>query len=658
MTVFAFSRRTTAACAFLVVGSAVIWGGRAAQAQQNLPPPAPTASQPPTPMPPQTPVPQPMPVGALPQPIAVPPPPKVAPYLPFATLPALTLDETNNGVGLAQQMTRTRNLQGRVLWIDATANLDKVNTAPKIAALVAKIKSVGFNTIVFEIKPIIGYTLYPSRYAPKMTEWVRPYGTKTLPLAFDPLKEMVAECKAQGVGIIVSMNVFAEGHREFPGKGPGWEHPEWQTVLYEAQTRVRRDAVGTPSYPLMDKPNVQAGRSPDDLLLFTDLAKIRAEPNAVIAIVDGKGNVLAHVAGASLAALSVKLPDNGAALVGYSPQAAQFLRQNAPPGTRLDLDTAPVYVPISQRTDRQIPLMTNPNNPDVRNRMLDMCREVATNYPVDGFIFDDRLRFASLNADFSPLSRTAFETYANAGKPLKWPDDVFHYEIDFPSLEKREVPGPFYDAWLTFRALSLRNWLADAVRTIKTLRPQATVSTYVGSWYPDYPDVGANWGADDLSAGFRFLNDSYRKTGWAGLTDFVTTGCYYPTASISEAATKGLNIGESVEAAGQFSNRAVHDQTFVYAGIALDKFKNKPDDLKRVLQAAAATTQGVMCFDLSHDIEPLWPVFAEAFQKPAVAPHQVPGLVGELRAQSAARKAAGTPEPPVILYRGASGTGF
>ena len=570
----------------------------------------------------------------------------------------MPLDEINDGVGIAQQMTRSRNVQGRLLWIDATANLDKVNTAPKITALVAKIKSVGFNTIVFDIKPIIGYTLYPSRYAPKLTEWVKPGVSRTLPLAFDPLAEMVSQCKAQNIGLLVSMNVFSEGHRDYPGKGPGYDHPEWQTVLYDARLSVRRDATGTPSYPVMDKPNLPTGRTPDDLLLFNDLTKIRPEPAAVIALLDGRGNVLAHIAGASLSALSLSLPDNGAALVGYSPQAAQFLRLNAPPGTRLVLDAAPVYVPIGQRPERQVPLMTNPNNPDVRNRMLDMLREVATTYAVDGFIFDDRLRFASLNADFSPVSRTAFEAYANSSKPLNWPDDVFHYEVGFPSLDKRVIPGPFYDAWLVFRALSLRNWLADAVRTVKTLRPQATVSTYVGSWYPDYPDVGANWAADDLSAGFRFLNDSYRQTGWAGLTDFITTGCYYQTATLSEAAAKGLSIGDSVEAAGQFSNRAVHDQTFVYAGISLDKFKSRPAELRRVLQAACATTQGVMCFDLSHDIDALWPIFTEAFQKPVLAPHQVPGLLSDLRAQKAAQKAAGTPEPPVILYRGTSGTGF
>lgn len=586
--------------------------------------------------------------------IDVPPPVKKAVYLPFPNLPAVPLDEDNNGVGIAQQMTRQRGLQGRILWIDATANIERVNTAEKIATLVTRIKSVGFNTIVFDVKPIIGYTLYPSAYAPKLVDWVRPGRTQTLPPNFDPLKEMVAQTKLQGIGLIINLNAFSEGHREFM-RGPGFDKPEWQTVLYDVQTRIKRDVSGTPSYPVMDRANF-APRSPDDLALYTDLTKLKPGANDLIALLDARGVVLAQLSGASMATVSPNLPTGGAALVAATPASANFLRLNASPGYKMLLDTSPIYIPAAQRPDRQIPLMVNPHSPEVRKRILDMLTEVATNYEVDGVTFDDRLRYAGLNADFSVETRRQFEQYI--GKPVRWPDDVFRYEVVWPSLERHEVPGPLYDAWLTFRALNLRNWLAEAIRTIKTIRPQATVSTYVGSWYPDYPEFGANWAADDLQAGYRFLNESYRKTGWSGLVDFVMTGCYYPTATLSEAATKGLNIGESVEAAGQFSNRAVNDQTFVYAGIALDKFKGRGEDLKKVLQAAAATTQGIMVFDLSHDIEPMWAIFAEAFQRPAAAPHQVSGLVDELRTQKAARKASGVPDPPVILYRGASGTGF
>jgi hypothetical protein len=590
-------------------------------------------------------------------PIAVPPPPPPpAPYLPFPTLPAVPLDEAVDGYGIAQDRTRARGAQGRLLWIDATANIDKVNTADKCAALVAKIKAVGFNTIVFDVKPIIGQTLYPSAFAPKLIEWVRPWKTQTLPAGFDPLRALATQARGQGIGLLVSVNAFSEGHREFPGQGPGDRHPEWQTVLYEPELRVRADGRDEWSALVTDRANLPARRSVD-LALFTDLARVpKLAPGAQVALLGADGQVTALIDGSALPALAPKLPVGGAALIGAPGPAADYLRAHGLPGTRLELTQRPAFVTAAERRDRQVPLMTNPHQPEVRQRLLAMLNELVSGYPIDGVIFDDRLRYASLNADFSPQAREQFERWL--GKPVSWPDDIFRWEVAWPTLERGITAGPYFDAWRVFRALTLRNFVADAVRTVRMANPSALVATYVGSWYPDYPDLGANWAADDLSAGFRFLNDSYKQTGWAPLVDFVVTGCYYGTASIAEAQGRGGAPGETVEAAGQFSNRAVNDASFVYAGLSLDRFKNRPDDLKRCLQAAAAATQGVMCFDLSHDIDALWPVFAEAFSRPAAAPHAVPGLLAEVRAARAARKSSGAVDPPVVLYRGASGTGF
>ena len=144
------SRFCSAACVLIALFAALFSPPAFAQTPPIPvnPPPANPAPMPPSPLNPapntapnQIPAPV---TNGLPQQITVPPPPQVAPYLPFPNLPVVPLDEINDGVGIAQQMTRTRNVQGRVLWIDATANLDKVNTTPKIAALVSKIKSVGF----------------------------------------------------------------------------------------------------------------------------------------------------------------------------------------------------------------------------------------------------------------------------------------------------------------------------------------------------------------------------------------------------------------------------------------------------------------------------------------------------------------------------------
>jgi len=600
------------------------------------------------PTPPATPAP-------LPSPIVVPPPPLAPVYQPFPSVSPIPLDEAHNGVGIAQQICRQRGYQGRLLWIDATANMNRYNTADKIASLVSQIKSAGFNTIVFDIKPIIGFTIYPSRFAPKLTDWVKPGSTQTLPADFDPVREMVNQTRLQKINLILSMNAFSEGHRDFQ-KGPAYDHPEWQTILYDVQMRIRRDVIGTESYALCDRPNISP-RVPDQLAVYTDVKLIRpTDATTMVALLDTNGTVLAQMTASALATVKPQLPTGGAALVALSPTAIAFLQRNALPGQRMAMDESPNYVPMGQRPELQVPLMVNPNLPAVRQRILDMVGEVATNYAADGIIFDDRLRYANINADFSPASRQQFETYI--GKKLRWPDDVFHYDVDFPTLDRHLQPGPYYNAWMTFRALSLRNWLADAVRTAKTIRPEMTVNTYAGSWYPDYPGVGANWGAPDLQAGFFFLNDAYKATGWAGIVDFVTTGCYYTTATIAEAVQKGANIGDSVEAAGQFSNRAVNDQAIVYAGISLDRFDGNADGLRRALQAAAASTQGVMVFDFSHNIDQFWPVFTQAFSTPAVPPHAVPGLIDELRSKHEAQRTLNAPQPPVVIYRGTSGTGF
>jgi uncharacterized lipoprotein YddW (UPF0748 family) len=560
------------------------------------------------------------------------------------------LDEADNGWGIAQQTARAKGLQARIIWVDATANLNRVNTAPKIAEMVGLIKKAGFNTIVFDVKPIVGYTLYPSKFAPKLTTWLN---GKSLPADFDPLAVMTAQAHANGLQIVASMNVFSEGHRDVK-YGPGYTHPEWQSTLYEPSLTVMSNAPGAAPYSLSDRANLSP-RSPEMLSVYTDSGNLKAQPGTAMALLNADGRVVAQVDGAAIASISANVPAGGSALVGGGP-AGDWLRKYATVGAQVSLLTNAGFVPISARPEQQVPLMVNPNDPAVQTRILNMVAEVVRGYPVDGVIFDDRLRYAGSNADFSPVTHAQFEAFL--GHPVRWPDDVFTYQVAYPSLTKRIIPGPNYDAWLVFRTLTIRNWLASAVATVKAIRPTAQVSVYAGSWYPDYPTLGSNWAADDFSAGLRFLTPSYQKTGFAGLIDWLTTGCYYPPATLADAVAEGRSSGESTEAAGQFSNRAVNDQTWVYAGIALSNYNGHPELLARALQAAAASTQGVMVFDYSHNIDQFWPTFAAAFATPAMPPQAMPGLLDDVRKQHAAHKASGQPDPPVILSGGTPGTGL
>ena len=634
-------------------------GSLAAQAPIAVPPaPVPVAAPPAVPPPPVAPppvapppvAPPPAPPIVLAPPLVVPPPVPPPSYQPLKSLPPAILDDADDAVGLAQQITRTRGLQARVIWIDGTANLNRVNTADKITALVAQLKKAGFNTIVFDVKPIVGDTLYPSKYAPKLTTW---FGGKTLPLSFDPLAAMVTAAHANGLQIVANMNTFSEGHRDVK-YGPGYDHPEWQTTLCEPSLSVMSSTPGATAFALSDRPNLPP-RLPGQIALYTNVDGLKSQPGTLAAILDANLRVVAQADGAALPALSLSVPPGGSILTGAGP-AGDWLRSYAPIGAQLSLLTNSQLLPISARPEEQVPLMTNPNDPVVQTRLLTMIAEVVRGYGVDGVIFDDRLRYAGPNADFSPVTHAQFEAFL--GHPVRWPDDILTYAVAYPSLTKRIIPGPDYDAWNVFRTLTIRNWLASAVATVKAIRPAATVSVYAGSWYPDYPQLGSNWAADDFSAGLRFLTPSYQKTGFAGLTDWMTTGCYYTPGTIADALASGQSAGTSVEAAGQFSNRAVNDQTWVYAGIALSNYNGRPDELLKALQGATASTQGVMVFDLSHNIDQFWTTFQTAFATPAAPPQSVPGLLDDLRRQHAAAKTAGTAQPPVISHNGTSGTGL
>lgn len=554
-------------------------------------------------------------------------------------LPAIKIDALNDGIGLAQQMARAKGLQGRVMWIDGTANLDRCNTEPKIVTLVQKLKTVGFNTIVYDVKPISGQVLYPSKIAPKIEKWK----TQTLPLDFDPLAIMAREAKKSGLTLLISLNAFSEGHNLFK-VGPGYEHPEWQTVIYEALPIVKGESLEEPGEEewLQLQPNLN--EKPDNGLIgvFTDPSAAKDYEEHLV--VDKNGVVVAGDA----------IPPGGSMLVGDD-KAAHFLEEHNSPGNRLTFDTFPLFTPIGRRPELQYPLITNPNRPDVRQRNLDIIKEILTNYPVDGIMYDDRLRYAGMYADFSPLTTSLFEQ--RLGKKIGWPDDVFKY-TNSPTLQRGIRPGPYFEAWMTWRAEVMRDWVDLVSKTVKQTKPGALFGIYAGSWYGEYQQFGNNYAAPEFQAGFWSLTKAYQKTGFANRLDVLMTGCYYTTGTIFDALGAAQPIGQSVEAAGQLSNRAARDMTWAYAGITLDKFKGNPGGLEKALQAACASSQGVMVFDLSHDIEPMWPVFARAFAKPAQAPHQVKGLLDQIRAKRKRYDAWGVKDPSVPINSGAAGVGF
>lgn len=564
---------------------------------------------------------------------------------PLPTLPAVRLDVLNGSVGLLQQTARAKGLQGRILWVDGTANIERTNDDSKVAALVSHARDAGFNTIVYDIKPISGHTMYPSKLAPKMLEWK---GQK-MPAEYDPLAAMVRECKAAGMPLLVSLNAFSEGHNLFQ-VGPGYGHPERQTVIYDAVPTI---TIGGATHRLGDKANAKV--PPDGIGSFTDASKLPDPVDGAFCVSIGRdGTIQDGFEEGGKGREVPTIPTGGGVLFGIG-RGAEFLRQHAVPGAFVVFDTVAEFKPISQRPDLQYPLMMNPLDPAVQNHALAIIDEVLDNYDVGGVLYDDRLRYAGLYADFSESTRQAFEK--RVGKMLHWPNDVLKFTVRGPSLARGVLPGPYNQAWLTFRAEVMAQWIRKVGAKVRQAKPNAKFGIYAGSWYGEYPAYGSNFGAADLDAGFGFLSRSYARTGFAADLDLLITGCYYATPTIIDAMAAGGEIGQTVEAAGILSNRVADDDTWTMAGIMLSQYKGKPELLERALQAACGSTQGVMVFDLSHEIEPFWSVFRKAFARPAMAPHES-GLLAQLRAQKRSLRKSGYRPPVVPIFAGASGAGF
>lgn len=571
-------------------------------------------------------------------------PPRFENQNPIPTLPGVMLDRRLHGIGIANPMARSKGLQGRILWIDATANIERYNTEQKIVELVAKIGDTGFNTIVLDVKPISGHVIFKSEFAPKLMEW---RGRK-LPEDFDPVPIFCREAKRKKVQVFVSVNAFSEGHNLFR-TGPGYERPSWQTVFYEPIVYAE---IGFQQLPVALNPNGLV--APTELMVFTNVESLaNSSGNGFAVSMDTFGN---FVDGFELFANVTKptIPRNGCVLVGIG-EMADRLRSASFAASSVRFVAKPNLIPSGLKPTDQTPLMTNPASKEVWERNASIVRELASKYEIDGMVYDDRMRFAGMNADFGAEFRGLFEDWL--GRKLKrWPEDV--YQITFsPNFSRGIKPGPDYENWLIFRSVLMRRYVSAIANLLKQIRPSAQFGLYAGSWYGEYAAFGANYGANDLDAGFWFLSPEYRQTGFADQLDFLITGCYYPNPTIFEAMSLGKGVGQSIESAAALTNRVANDSTWTYAGISLEQFAQNPRGLGNALQAACGATQGVMVFDLSHNIDPMWPVFRQAFRSSAKAPHLSSLNLLELRRRKSVEIKAGRRPKTVVVSTGQPGAG-
>ena len=116
----------------------------------------------------------------------------------------------------------------KFLWIDASANYERLSSEEKVTEILDKVKEVGFTAIIVDLKPISGEVLYPSELAPQIKEW-RGFSRDE---NFDYTQTMINAARKRKLKVYASMNVFAEGWKNVKRGLIYTTHPEWQTMLY------------------------------------------------------------------------------------------------------------------------------------------------------------------------------------------------------------------------------------------------------------------------------------------------------------------------------------------------------------------------------------------------------------------------------------------
>ncbi len=506
-------------------------------------------------------------------------------------------------------------LQGRVLWCDADANARALNTKEQVAALADRCKEANINVIVVDVKPLSGVVLYNSKIAPKLKE---SKGVQ-YPQYFDLLRAMVEEGHRVGIEVHAAINVFAEGRIGMEEGGSALSHPEWQCIEYDVERWV--SAAGADGYPISCTDRLPL---PGRLALISKEKAMPTNIQADVFIVQADEN--GTVTEAAFGEPVTPFPANGFAVLG-SGVAGEWLTANSETGKCISIEGRPKFVLSGKAADQHKAIFVNPANLEAKSYELAVVAEIATNYAVDGIVFD-RMRYPGMYADFSELSRAEFEEWL--GKRVEnFPEDIF--AID-PIPGREMVRGKHFGKWMEWRAKQIRDFVVEAKEVIKSIRPDALVGAYVGSWYGSYYDVGVNWASPDHKPPYDFASPTYKETGYADLVDWMTTGCYYQYPTRAEARAAGANESGSVEAAGKESNDVVEDDTFVYAGLYLLQYAKDPEAFIRAIETANSTTQGVMLFDLVYVRDyNWWDLLKRAFPAPVRPPHALPGLKEKIK---------------------------
>lgn len=125
---------------------------------------------------------------------------------------------------------KQERVNSNFMWFDCEANYERLSYPDSIRFYLQKCKDAGFDNVVVDVKSIMGEVLYDSRIAPYMGEWDGWYRRQD----YDMLSYFIKYGHESGMKVYASLNIFAGGHNWYDRGIIYKEHPEWQSIVYDA----------------------------------------------------------------------------------------------------------------------------------------------------------------------------------------------------------------------------------------------------------------------------------------------------------------------------------------------------------------------------------------------------------------------------------------
>lgn len=127
------------------------------------------------------------------------------------------------------------------MWFDCEANYAALSSPDSIRFYLEKVRDLGFQNVVVDMKSIMGEVLYDSEIAPYMS----PFEGVERSRNYDMMGLFIEYGHQLGLEVFASLNVFCGGHNYMDRGIIYGEHPEFQAVCYEKGEMVPISSIKT-----------------------------------------------------------------------------------------------------------------------------------------------------------------------------------------------------------------------------------------------------------------------------------------------------------------------------------------------------------------------------------------------------------------------------